>query len=418
MSIEFTNITKKNIFIEFILKNVSIPLANGIRRILLNDIPIVCFHKNITINKNISSLHNEFLEHRINFIPLFNKEFKIKSYYDFDNSKRIYEFIENPKEFNLIVKNTDKDKFITVTSDYFKIDNNKASDYILPDPYFTDSNEYDLIIYLKNNEEIDLKCIPNIGFAKNNSCYDPTGTLKYSFVKETPDVINKKLHEYIKYIQKEREIKELEPYTTNEINDIKKDFLILDSDRLYINNQYNFKIESVGNLYSYELLYNSIVIFQLKLIDLITNIKLNNDILIFSNNITFIDKNDYIELIVNNEDHTLGNIINQYINDYFNTFIEYSSYKIVHPLKNNIIFKIKLKENLKPIDNKLFYTDNDYNIKKVSYVDYYIYVFEYSIINIIKDLDNLRKQVSNQFNISKTNFDIDKYDNINNFLIL
>ena len=46
MIVNFTKNKNENIFFEFFLKKVSTALANGIRRILLDDIPIVSFNMN------------------------------------------------------------------------------------------------------------------------------------------------------------------------------------------------------------------------------------------------------------------------------------------------------------------------------------------------------------------------------------
>ena len=43
-------------------------------------------------------------------------------------------------------------------------------------------------------------------------------------------------------------------------------------------------------------------------------------------------------------------------------------------------------------------------------------MFQYSIINILSDLNQLKNQIGNNYNLSKTNFDIDFYDNIKNII--
>ena len=426
MSINFRDSKNENLYIDFTIKNTSTSLVNGIRRILLRDIPIVAFDiDNIKININNTSVHNEFLSHRISLVPIDNHLFKIKSFYNSSKKERQYEFIDKPDSFILKEKNNnnynESNNYITITSNDFKLNDKKAIDYFKPEPFFKDSKEYILIIYLKvnknNSEEIDIECKPTIGFSKNNDAsYNPTGTVTYHFIKEEESVINTKMNQYITYIQNERKNKNLEQLSDNEIKNIEEDFKILESDRIYKKNEFYLKIESVGNLYPYELLYNSIIIFQLKLVDLLLNISFVNDKLIF-NKLINIDRNN--DLIINNENHTLGNVICHYIlKNYKNIYIEYCSYRIVHPLKNDIIMSIKLYDKtLDKIPNKLFYLDNEYNIKYVEDNDnHLIYIFEYSIINILSDLNQLKNQISSNYKINKTNFDIDYYDNIKNII--
>ena len=420
-------------YIDLVLSNVSTPLANGIRRILLNDLPIVGFDMNdVNIINNKTSLHNEYISHRMSLIPIDNHPFEIKSYFDFSDNTRKYQFTKDIDSFTLDIKNNNSfdnsNNYIKVKSNDIKINDKIANEYFKPDLVFTDSQEYILITYLKVNknyaEEIKLECNPSIHIAKYNASYNPTGTVTYNFVKESEEVLNKKYQEYLEYIKKERKMKmkdnnKIKQYTTEELKEIKKDFMLLDSDRIYKKDKYYFKIESVGNLYPYELLLNSIVLYQLKLIDLLSNIKLRDKTLYFHKNITLSkDKNNY-KLNINNEDHTLGNVISDYIyRIYESSFVDNCSYKIIHPLKDNILISIDLKEDLDELDNtqKVFYYDKEYNINYLENPNnYIIYIFEYSILEIIKHLNILKNIVSKEYSIKHT-FKIDKYDKIENII--
>lgn len=59
---------------EFDIENIDLSIVNGIRRIILSDIPILGFRgeedPTITILKNNGPLHNEFMIHRIGLIPI------------------------------------------------------------------------------------------------------------------------------------------------------------------------------------------------------------------------------------------------------------------------------------------------------------------------------------------------------------
>jgi DNA-directed RNA polymerase alpha subunit len=59
---------------EFDIENVDLSIVNGIRRVILSDIPVLGFRgeedPTVTILKNNGPLHNEFMTHRIGLIPL------------------------------------------------------------------------------------------------------------------------------------------------------------------------------------------------------------------------------------------------------------------------------------------------------------------------------------------------------------
>ena len=69
--------TEKSPFLlKFDLENVHPSYVNGIRRAILNNVDTIGFktephnESDIIINENTSSLHNEFLLHRIGMIPI------------------------------------------------------------------------------------------------------------------------------------------------------------------------------------------------------------------------------------------------------------------------------------------------------------------------------------------------------------
>ena len=67
---------EENDTLHFTLKGINVSIANGLRRVILSDIPIVGFkgfpHENndINIHKNTTRLNNEILKQRISCIPI------------------------------------------------------------------------------------------------------------------------------------------------------------------------------------------------------------------------------------------------------------------------------------------------------------------------------------------------------------
>ena len=81
ISIELTSSNKSENNIEFDIKGTSEDglhksIINGLRRVLLSMIPTIGFRtekndSDIIIEKNTTSLHNEYLLHRISLVPLY-----------------------------------------------------------------------------------------------------------------------------------------------------------------------------------------------------------------------------------------------------------------------------------------------------------------------------------------------------------
>jgi len=109
---EFRDISNKSIKLDdltFILTNCDVALANVIRRVILSEIPTLAFDDqiektlnflyksdkeqlldSITICKNSTAIHNEFIAHRLSLVPLkIQKHFKIETYFDNSNPAKI-----------------------------------------------------------------------------------------------------------------------------------------------------------------------------------------------------------------------------------------------------------------------------------------------------------------------------------------
>ena len=58
------------------------------------------------------------------------------------------------------------------------------------------------------------------------------------------------------------------------------------------------------------------------------------------------------DIRISDENHTIGNVVTKYLQDlYLGEILEFISYKKPHPLENDVVFRIKLKDGF---DNKKF----------------------------------------------------------------
>ena len=103
----YTNLDANSIGFE--IRNLDLSFVNSLRRIIMSEVPTVGFRtepytkSTIKIIKNTSSLHNEFISHRIGMIPVGIKD--IDNYYPLQ-----YKYILNIKnETTEIINVTTKD---------------------------------------------------------------------------------------------------------------------------------------------------------------------------------------------------------------------------------------------------------------------------------------------------------------------
>lgn len=464
---ESYNIIEKNneiIETHFKLENCPVGFANSIRRIILSNIPIVAFDdtwhndsnkRNILIHKNSSAIHNEFLSHRISLLPIkMDKTDNLKIVTIFNQDNRIFKFKnkDNVPTFFLKIKNDNQTRIdrntvgsIKVFSNDFTV-KNKLTDieedinnYILADPY---TNNYCVLDLIKTNilddnegEEIDLEAKPTIGIGLMNSRYTPVGTVSYSFeVDETrvDDVFNLQ----IEYKNRERTKKKIIKLSDNEVETMRNSFNLLGKERVFKCNKFGeanifkFCVESIGFLDSNQLVMDSLYILELMLRDILNSIKFkedNNEVSFsYNSKISVIPTYDELlgwNIIINNENHTIGNLISEYYKLLYcnedpidKNVITFAGYRMPHPLKEIIEIKLKLNSeiDLKGLYNNLINIllnktlhKTNKNEQEIEH-DLIIMIFIKTIQYILNDIDILinkwkelnKKSISPSFEIN------------------
>lgn len=387
-------IIKGDIYVtNFSITGVHSSLANAIRRICLSSIPVVGFddvykddpeENNIKIYKNISSLHNEFIAHRLSLIPICmyksGETIKIVADYDEETSNIVYKFKfpQNLPTFSLNIKNDNAtrqkykvqnpDNNIDVLTNYIVINETNAKDisnYIIPDYY---TGDYILIHRLKPNstsdeqmdaEEIEIDMKLTIGTGYQNARYCPVGTISYEFEKDSPDVINARFDMYMNNLTAQREevstseTEKLPPFKQSDKDQYRNSFMLLDAERIYEKNKFGepnivkFCIESVGNLESNQIMYDALTILEIRSTIIMNMFQWNDKLSTFVLNNNRISKlinptNGFIEIYIKNEDHTLGNLIGSYLKKLFiidkiiGDYCTFATYKMPHPLEETI----------------------------------------------------------------------------------
>ena len=230
-------------------------IVNCLRRIAFKNVPTYAICENsISIEFNDSIFNNDYMRLRLAQLPLFD----ISNDIDFLQRKYWYEvdYSDNRRE-----KNSLDDKHIEL---YLSAHNDTASDIDVSSDlikYYKDGNKLDdplakihpiLIVQLRPNQTFKMKARAVLGVGERSDIWSSISTAYYE-----------------------------------EIND----------------NNFKFTIESQGQFDEYVILIKSCRIAKKKLEDIQKLVEEN-----FKHH--KIKKNELIEIILTNEDHTIGNIIN------------------------------------------------------------------------------------------------------------
>ena len=367
--------------LKFNLINSNTSFANAIRRTAISEVPTIGFDtenyqtSTLKVIENTSSLHNEYLLHRIGLIPI-----------NFNNSDN---FDIANYTFTLKVENTGFNT-INVTSKDFIVLNKTTNtiepteNFFKPDPI---TGDFILITKLKANpgssgEKIHITGSAFLGTGSYNSRFSPVSVCMF-----TNSIDPSKLQAGFEKLVEQKEAEKNDKLSTNEFNELKNYFKISESERFYYTdenedpNMFDFTIESIGIQPSANILYNTCEILIRKIKNLVRLLRSEEDteeINIF--------KSDCImeghDIIIKDETHTLGYLIQTYINkldDANLPSISFIGYKNPHPLKKIIILRISLDTMTTP---------STVTIKNILIS---------SINNIIKDLEIIQTRLSSEF---------------------
>ena len=367
-NIEINNIIKKDNHLSFDILGDEIngldkSFINSIRRVLLSSIPSVAFRtdniSDIIIEKNNTSLHNEFLSHRISLIPLYidptnyNKnylfELNVESSDEpilsiYSNHFKIYKKIKD-------IKNNDNLSFNKLNYDLSNPLSNKEKDEILK-PFinpFTKQKEYCLLTELKSKDlkqSLHLYGSPSLSYAYENSKWQAVSKASYSFKKN--DKLFKNICKEKFEIECKKNNLEKKDYSL-----FKKKLKISDSEKYFHKDKsfnpywYEFFIESQHYNNPKDLLIKSIELLKNNLEIIKTEIES-----LQSDKNSIIQLKNYNDIIYNilfeGQDDTLGNLLQSYTSRYKldnDSLFSIIGYKKIHPLKKEILFTLSFNRD-------------------------------------------------------------------------
>ena len=350
-----SNVVENNTEIKFVLSDVDCTIANGLRRTILSDIPCVVMKTfphdqcKVNITKNTSKFNNEIIKQRLACIPVHITD------------------LDTPidqLDIELDVENK-TDEIIYVTTQDIKIRNNKTQTYLSEDdrrdifPPNPMTGYYIDIIRLRprltptsEGERIAFTSKLSIATVDDSSMYNMVSTCCYGNTKDDVKVKEQ-------YKIKEQELKD-SGLKGEQLELIMKDWLLLDAQRYFIPNSFDFTIKTVGVYTCKELLKVACE----RLIDKAKTIKSiietpnrNANISSHENQSNMKDveinptsstiQNGY-DVIIHNEDYTLGMMLQyllysaHYEGDKQMTFC---GFKKFHPHYSYIVIRIGYQES-------------------------------------------------------------------------
>jgi len=300
MNPNLSNISSENGVYRFTLSGLNVSISNAIRRTILSDIPINVIRtetedvNQCVIHTNTGRLHNEIIKHRLSCIPVHMKDLN---------------FLPGKYELEIRIKN-DTENMMFVTTEQFKLKNKENGEYLPMEetrkifPPNEKTNAYIDFARLRpkmseelQGEQLHLTAEFSISTAKVNSMFNVVSKCSYG---NTIDRVKSAA-----FWEEKRGVLLKDGLSTSELAFQKKNYDLLDAQRIYLDDSFDFVIQSIGIYENEEIVYKSCAILQNKIIDIIQFI--DSDIIQIITSETTIDH--CFDIILQDEDYTIGKVL-------------------------------------------------------------------------------------------------------------
>jgi len=323
----------------FTLSGVNVSIANSIRRVILHEIPTVCFFtdtqdKNvINIEVNTSRFHNEIVKQRLSCIPVHTTDFTT---------------LPDNYVLEVDVKN-ETDNIVFVTTEDFKVRHKTTGEY-LPKPELeklfpknTITQMYIDFLRLRPKisdaiagEHIKLTCAFYVETVKVSSMFNSVSVCAYG---NTIDPVR------VQQAWQETENKLVaSSVTRDEIEFQKKNFMILDAQRYYKADSYDFVVKTIGVYDNTALVKKACAILQGAFVDFMDSVQADGMTVLLNSDTTI--PNCY-DIVLENEDYTLGKVLEYFLYvKYFqgDKVMSFCGFCKFHPADADSIIRVAYRE--------------------------------------------------------------------------
>jgi DNA-directed RNA polymerase II subunit RPB3 len=310
---------------KFTLTGINVSLANALRRIILSEVPTLAIFtetyndNQCIIHDNTTRLHNEIVKQRLSCVPIHEKDLTL---------------LPGKYILDLDVQN-DTENMMIVTTEHFRIRNKSNGNYLTKDetrrifPANSITQRYIDFVRLRPKisdsipgEKIKLTAEISVRTAKENSSFNVVSKCSYG---NTP---NLEKIETIWEAEKDRMISE--QATSQEIDFQKRNFYILDAQRHFKDDSFDFVIQTIGVYDNKEIVKKACSILVNKFTQLILDIE--SDIVPILNSETTMDY--CYDIILENEDYTIGKVLEYFLYEKYymkDKVLTYCGFKKFHP---------------------------------------------------------------------------------------
>ena len=332
----------------FTISNIDVSYVNAIRITILSDIPIVCFkttpyeENKANILINTTRLNNEILKQRLSCIPIC-----ISNLEDTPIKNYLLEVdVENKIDVTVIV--TTKDFNIKDISSNTYLDEGEQKKIFPPFIPPTGSGEYYIdFVRLRPRisdeipgERIKFTCEFSVSTARDDSMFNVTGTCAYGF-RPDPEKMAEQL-ELRKQKWKDEDKKEAE------IKFEAANWKLLEGLRYVKKNSFDFVLQTVG-IYENEQIIIKASQILLQKFEVFKKSLMQDEVEIKPSENTM--ENCY-DITLENEDYTIGNILNYELYTIFYTdvkLLDYVGFKKLHPHDLNSLLRVALTGEIKSV---------------------------------------------------------------------
>lgn len=329
-----SQISEEGDIYRFTLSGINVSFANAIRRTILSDIPINVIetdtHENnkCTITINTGRLHNEIIKHRLSCIPIHEKDLNL---------------LPGKYVLELNAKN-DTDNMMFVTTEHFRIRNKENGNYLTKEetrrifpPHPKTSYFIDFARLRPSmgegipGEQLALSAEFSIGTAKLNSMYNVASRCSYGNTIDQARVAEN-------WEEQEAKLRS-EEATKEDIEFQKRNYYLLDAQRQFVPDSYDYVVQTVGIYDNKELVQKACVVLQNKFIDMIT--ALDSDVVPIFNSETTMD-NCY-DVLLEGEDYTIGKVLEYIVYEKYymgEKTLSFCGFKKFHPHNTDATIRV------------------------------------------------------------------------------
>jgi len=317
------------------MKGLNVSLANALRRTIIADIRTTVIYTDTNkdnqcnIQVNTSRLHNEILKQRLSCIPIHEPDVTV---------------LPGNYVLEVDVKN-DTDNVMWVTTEHFKIKNKTNGKYVTENeqrrifPANPKTNHYVLFARLRprigdsiQGEHIKLIADFSTGTAKDSGMYNVVSKCAYG---NTQDAV--KVSEF--WEQHEQKLRANGSSSDADIEFEKKNFYLLDAQRMFVPDSYDFVVETIGVYENKDIVKMACKVIITKLIEFMN--ALESDTIPIHPSETTID--NCFDVVLENEDYTIGKVLEYILYEKYYSgekTLTFCGFKKYHPHNQDSIIRL------------------------------------------------------------------------------